>query len=216
MARKVGEPLRPVDPGTRDLLAWVSTRPREYAETMEVWQTHCPRLSVWEDAIADRLVEVVRRGETSIVQLTPRGRASLPLVVRPLDQLDAVAVRVADEAEQRAAFADASRAARSGSIPLAASAASVAAMSSTVNAMWPYPVPISYASTPKLYVSSSSGCSDARDAEEVVHRLVADRQLAPLLEAECLVERDRPLRVGDPVAGVDELHSRNLPVTDES
>ena len=45
-------------------------------------------------------------------------------------------------------------------------------------------------------------------AEEVVHRLVADRQLTPLLEAERLVEGDRPLRVGDAVAGVDQLHAR--------
>jgi hypothetical protein len=45
----------------------------------------------------------------------------------------------------------------------------------------------------------------ARNPEEVVDRLVADRQLAPFLEAERLVERDRALRIGDAVAGVDEL-----------
>jgi hypothetical protein len=36
-------------------------------------------------------------------------------------------------------------------------------------------------------------------------RLVADRQLAPPLEAERLVEADRGLRIGDAVARVDEL-----------
>jgi hypothetical protein len=41
----------------------------------------------------------------------------------------------------------------------------------------------------------------AGNAEEVVDRLLADRQLAALLEAERLVERDRSLGVGDPVAG---------------
>src|SRR6185503_20806523 len=44
-------------------------------------------------------------------------------------------------------------------------------------------------------------------AEKIVDRLVANRQLAPLLEAQCLVERDRPFGIGDPVAGVDELHA---------
>src|ERR671924_1153327 len=49
----------------------------------------------------------------------------------------------------------------------------------------------------------------AWDAEEVVDRLVADRQLAPLLEAERLVEGDRPLRIGHAVARVDQLHARD-------
>src|SRR5688572_2256045 len=49
-----------------------------------------------------------------------------------------------------------------------------------------------------------------RDAHEDVDRLVADRQLPPLLEPERLVESDRSLRVGDAVAGVDELHALRL------
>ena len=44
-------------------------------------------------------------------------------------------------------------------------------------------------------------------AEEVVDRLVADRQLAPLLEPERLVEGDRLLGIADAVAGVNELHA---------
>jgi hypothetical protein len=43
---------------TFQLLAWIGERPRGYRETMEAWKTSCPRLSVWEDAIADRLVRV--------------------------------------------------------------------------------------------------------------------------------------------------------------
>ena len=31
-------------------LAWLSERPRSYADTMEAWKTSCPRLSAWEDA----------------------------------------------------------------------------------------------------------------------------------------------------------------------
>ena len=58
---------------TLELLAWISERPRSYAETMEAWTSHCPRLTVWEDAIADRLVAVGRDG----VQLTADGRSAL-------------------------------------------------------------------------------------------------------------------------------------------
>jgi hypothetical protein len=49
-----------------------------------------------------------------------------------------------------------------------------------------------------------------RNPEEVVDGFVADRQLAAFLEAERLVEGERPLVVGDPVAGVDELHDAIL------
>jgi hypothetical protein len=58
---------------TLELLAWISERPRSYAETMEAWTSHCPRLTVWEDAIADGLVEVRRNG----VLLSAEGRAAL-------------------------------------------------------------------------------------------------------------------------------------------
>jgi hypothetical protein len=58
---------------TLELLAWISERPRSYAETMEAWTSHCPRLTVWEDAIADGLVAVGRGG----VQLTAGGRVGL-------------------------------------------------------------------------------------------------------------------------------------------
>jgi hypothetical protein len=58
---------------TLELLAWISERPRSYAETMEAWNSHCPRLTVWEDAIADGLVTVGRDG----VRLTAGGSAAL-------------------------------------------------------------------------------------------------------------------------------------------
>jgi hypothetical protein len=58
---------------TLELLAWISERPRPYAETMEAWTSHCPRLTVWEDAIADGLVVVGRDS----VRLTASGRAAL-------------------------------------------------------------------------------------------------------------------------------------------
>jgi len=54
---------------TDQLLAWIAEAPRSYAETMEAWRTSCPRLSVWEDALADGLVRVDR----DRVQLTAAG-----------------------------------------------------------------------------------------------------------------------------------------------
>jgi hypothetical protein len=46
---------------TLQLLAWIAERSRSYAETIEVWKTSCPRLAVWEDALADDLVRIDRR-----------------------------------------------------------------------------------------------------------------------------------------------------------
>jgi hypothetical protein len=58
---------------TIQLLEWIEEQPRSYAETVDVWKTSCPRLSVWEDAVADRLVRV----ESGHVLLTPAGRRLL-------------------------------------------------------------------------------------------------------------------------------------------
>ncbi|HEV8459625.1 MAG TPA: hypothetical protein VGQ38_02865 [Gaiellaceae bacterium] len=62
-----------MDAPTAQLLTWLDERPRGYAETIEVWHSHCPRLLVWEDALADGLVRV-RGGD---VLLTDAGRAAL-------------------------------------------------------------------------------------------------------------------------------------------
>ena len=62
---------------TRELLLWLEREPRSYAETIEVWKTTCPRLSLWEDALEDGLVEVVRGGSESSVVVTAHGRAAI-------------------------------------------------------------------------------------------------------------------------------------------
>jgi hypothetical protein len=62
---------------TLELLSWVSREPRSYPEAIEVWHTHCPRHSVWEDALGEGLIEVVRKGSRSHVALTSRGKAAL-------------------------------------------------------------------------------------------------------------------------------------------
>ena len=68
-----------ISPSTREFLAWIAYRPRTYAETMEAWRTSCPRLSAWEDALGDGLIEVASgdRLQTAAVTLTERGRAVL-------------------------------------------------------------------------------------------------------------------------------------------
>ena len=42
---------------TRQMLEWIAVRPRDYAEVMEAWRTSCPRLSIWEDACLDGLID---------------------------------------------------------------------------------------------------------------------------------------------------------------
>jgi hypothetical protein len=62
-----------------EFLAWISSRPRTYAEAMEAWRSTCPRNSVWEDALIDVLIQIEGGGtmDRSKVILTPRGRALL-------------------------------------------------------------------------------------------------------------------------------------------
>ena len=59
--------------GTLELLRWLSAGARSYGETIDAWSSWCPRHAVWEDALAEGLVRVVRRE----VVLTPVGRATL-------------------------------------------------------------------------------------------------------------------------------------------
>lgn len=69
-------------PLTLQLLTWLATRPRTYRETMQAWRTSCPRLSIWEDALADQLILVGRANPgggqgAAPVELTSRGLAVL-------------------------------------------------------------------------------------------------------------------------------------------
>ncbi len=64
---------------TIELLTWVSSGRRTYGEVMAAWKSSCPRHPVWENAIADGLVQVEGGGTQAQakVTLTPRGRAIL-------------------------------------------------------------------------------------------------------------------------------------------
>jgi len=60
-------------------LRWLSDRPRTYGEAMETWKSSCPRYTVWEDALADRLIEVEKSDAVreAQVRLTARGKTML-------------------------------------------------------------------------------------------------------------------------------------------
>jgi hypothetical protein len=67
----------PVSPLTLELLSWVASRRRTYAEAMEAWQSTCPRHPVWEDALIDGLIQIDGGGPLPEVTLTAKGKAVL-------------------------------------------------------------------------------------------------------------------------------------------
>ena len=63
---------------TLELLSWLAVRTRTYEETIDAWHSHCPRLTVWEDALIDELICIERSGDGRlVVGLTDRGRVAL-------------------------------------------------------------------------------------------------------------------------------------------
>jgi hypothetical protein len=64
-------------PALQELLLWVAREPRTYADALEVWRTNCPQHSVWEDALDEQLIQIVRNGSHASVVVTARGRAAL-------------------------------------------------------------------------------------------------------------------------------------------
>ena len=70
-----------VDASTREFLVWVARAPRTYADAIDVWGSHCPRYTVWEDALGAGLVQVEtcfgKAIDAALVTLTQRGEATL-------------------------------------------------------------------------------------------------------------------------------------------
>jgi hypothetical protein len=66
-------------PLTLELLQWVASRRRTYADAIEAWKSNCPRDPVWDDAVMAGLVRVVpsSNGIPSTVEVTAEGRALL-------------------------------------------------------------------------------------------------------------------------------------------
>jgi hypothetical protein len=61
---------------TLQLLEWISYQPRTYAEVLEAWRTSCPRLSIWEDACIEGLIDYDPNG-SRIVSLSAKGQELL-------------------------------------------------------------------------------------------------------------------------------------------
>ncbi len=62
-----------------ELLSWLSSRRRTYSEAMEAWQSHCPRQTIWEDAMIEGYIQVNRHEtcQDPQVTLTANGKALL-------------------------------------------------------------------------------------------------------------------------------------------
>lgn len=54
---------------TAQFLDWIGES-RSYDETFDAWRTSCPRLTIWEDAMGDGLVERVRSPGLSDLRIT--------------------------------------------------------------------------------------------------------------------------------------------------
>ena len=66
-----------VDALILDLLEWIASGERAYAEVIEAWRTSCPRLPVWEEANDRGLVARELDKGRAVVRLTAAGRALL-------------------------------------------------------------------------------------------------------------------------------------------
>lgn len=58
---------------TAQMLEWIAAGNHSYREVIDVWKTSCPRLSVWEDACMDGLVDCTV-GQAGTVFVTEKGR----------------------------------------------------------------------------------------------------------------------------------------------
>jgi hypothetical protein len=60
-------------------LEWAAASVRTHDEVMQAWRTSCPRLSIWEDALAEGFIEIgaVATGDESRVLVTGKGREFL-------------------------------------------------------------------------------------------------------------------------------------------
>ena len=57
-----------------DFVEWIAASPRRYSEAMEAWKTNCPRLTIWEDAIDQGLVQRCRIDGQLSIEATEAGR----------------------------------------------------------------------------------------------------------------------------------------------
>lgn len=63
-----------------DLLDWIGSEPRPYADVIDAWRTSCPRLPVWEEANEHGYVAYqYTKGRGVRVLVTPLGNEFLEL-----------------------------------------------------------------------------------------------------------------------------------------
>jgi hypothetical protein len=60
---------------TLQFLAWIDAAPRTREDVLDVWQTSCPRLSIFEDALGAGLIAY--RGRPARLVVTELGSAAL-------------------------------------------------------------------------------------------------------------------------------------------
>jgi hypothetical protein len=60
---------------TRQLLEWIAGSRQTYGQALEVWKTSCPRMSIWEDALMDGLIDC--DPTTKVVSLSDKGHVFL-------------------------------------------------------------------------------------------------------------------------------------------
>ena len=51
---------------TIQMLEWIARAPRTREDVLAAWRTSCPRLSIWEDAYIDGLVEFADGGVVTV------------------------------------------------------------------------------------------------------------------------------------------------------
>lgn len=56
-----------------DLLEWISSKERTYAEVMDAWRTSCPRFPIWEEACDLGLVATIVCDGHRVVEVTVAG-----------------------------------------------------------------------------------------------------------------------------------------------
>jgi len=74
-----------IDPLVLDLVEWIAQEPRSHAEVMDAWRTSCPRLTVWEEAVEQGLVQrISAEGRGAMVIVTAAGQRALRRAGRAL------------------------------------------------------------------------------------------------------------------------------------
>jgi hypothetical protein len=72
-----------------DFVEWIAAGPRRYSEVMEAWKTSCPRLTIWEDALDQGLVQRCRIDGQLSIEVTEAGRDLLTTTQRSVQRGEA-------------------------------------------------------------------------------------------------------------------------------